>query len=98
MILPKPNKSDYTDCASFRVIALMQTFSNIAERVVNNRLMNIAYKEGLYCINQTGSLPHRSTVDTAVSLQHWIKEAQFTKRMVSSLFLDVKGGFDNVDH
>jgi len=68
VILPKPNKNDYTDCSSFRVIALMQTFSKIAERVVNNRLMKIVYESGLYCINQTGSLPHRSTVDAAISL------------------------------
>ena len=98
VILPKPNKNDYTQCASFRVIALMQTFLKIAERVVNNRLMDIVYKEGLYCINQMGSLPHRSTINAAVSLQHWIKDAQFAKRKVSSLFLDVKGGFDNVNH
>jgi len=98
VILPKPNKQDYNDCASFRVIALMQTFSKIAERVVNSRLMDIAYKEDMYCINQTGSLPQRSTVDAVMSLQHWIKEAQFAKKKVSTIFLDVKGGFDNVDH
>jgi len=86
VILPKPNKPDYTDCASFRVIVLMQTFSKIVERVVNNRLLTRAYSEGLSCIQQTGSLPHRSTVDAAVSLQHWIKEAQFAKKKVSSLF------------
>jgi len=98
VILPKPNKSDYTDCASFRVIALMQMSSKIVERVVNNRLLTIAYTGGFYCIQQTGTLPHRSTVDPAVSLQHWIKEAQFAKKQVSSLILDVKGGFDNIYH
>ena len=98
VILPKPNKDNYMDCASFRVIALMQTFSKIAERVVAGRLTRIAYEKGLYSINQRGSLPDRSTVDTAVSLQHWIREAQFAKKKASSIFLDVKGGFDNVDH
>ena len=42
VILPKHNKQDYTGCASIRLIALMQTFSKIAERVVNNRLMKMA--------------------------------------------------------
>jgi len=37
-------------------------------------------------------------VDAAISLHHWIKEAQFAKKKALSLFLDVKGGFDNVDH
>ena len=98
IILPKPNKKDYTDCASFRVIALMQTFSKITERIINKRLMAIAYKTGLYCINQTGSLPQWSTTDAVVSLSNWIKEAQFAKQKVSTVFLEVKGGFDNVNH
>src|SRR5205807_4002287 len=98
IILPKPNKKDYTDCASVRVIALMQTLSKITERIINKRLIAIAYKAGLYCINQTGSLPQRSTTDAVVSLSNWIKEAQFAKQKVSTVFLDVKGGFDNVNH
>ena len=76
----------------------MQTFSKITERIINKRLMAIAYKTGLYCINQTGSLPQRSTTDAVVSLSNWIKEAQFAKQKVSTVFLDVKGGFDNVNH
>ena len=68
MILPKPNKNNYMDYASFRIITLMQIFSKIAERVINNQLLEITYKEDLYCINYMCSLPYRSTVDTAVSL------------------------------
>lgn len=48
VILPKPNKTNYMDCASFRVIVLMQTFCKIAERIINNKLMAIAYNKGLY--------------------------------------------------
>jgi len=98
VILPKPNKQDYTDCAIFKVIALMQAFLKIAKRVVNMRLMDVGYKADIYCINQTGSLQQRSTVDAVMSLQHWIKEAQFVKKKVSITFLDVKGSFDNVDY
>ena len=53
---------------------------------------------GLDCIQQKGSLRYRSTVDAALFLQHWIKEAQFAKKKMSALFLDVKGGFNNIDH
>jgi len=96
--LPKPNTPHYMERASIRVTGLMQTLSKIVEKVVNNFLLTIPYAEGLYCINQIGSLPHRSTVDAVVSVQLWIKEAQFAKNKVSSLFLDVKGGFDKIDH
>jgi len=98
IILPKRGKKDYTECASFRVIALIQTFSKIVERIVNKRLMGIAYKENMYCINQTRSIPQRSTVDAALSLKDWIRESQFAGKKTSTVFLDVKGGFDNVNH
>jgi len=98
IILRKPGKKDYTDCASFRVMAVMQTFSKIVERIVNKRLMAIADKEDRYCINQTGSLPQRSTVDATLLLKHWIRESQFAGKKTSTVCLDVKGVFDNVNH
>jgi len=57
VILPKLGKKEYTDCASFRVIALMQTFSKITERIINQKLMTIVHKTAMYCINHMGSLP-----------------------------------------
>jgi len=98
IILPKPGKNDSTDCPSFRVITLMQIFSKIVERIINNMLMAIAYEEDMYCINRTGSLPQRSMVDAALSLKHWIRESQFTGKKTFTVFLDVKGGFDNVNY
>ena len=68
VILPKPGKKDYTDCASFSIIALIQTFWKITERIVNQSHMAIAYKMDMYWINRMGSLPQRSTVDAALSL------------------------------
>jgi len=76
----------------------MHTFSKITEGIVNQRLMVIAYKTDTYCINQMGSLPQRSTVDIALSLNHWTPESQFAGKKVSSVFLNVKGAFDNVNH
>ena len=98
VILRKPGKKDYTDCKSFRVIALMQTFLKIVEWIVHQRLITIAYKTDMYCINQTESLPQRSMVDAAMSLNYWIRESQAVRKKVSSVFLDIKGGFNNVNH
>jgi len=101
IILLKPDKKYYTDCESFRVIALMQTFSKITEPIVNQRLMAIAYKRDIYCINQTGSLLQRSTVDAALLLNYWIvykSQLEFAGKKVSSVFLDVNRGFDNENH
>jgi len=45
---------------------------------------------------QRGSLPRRSTADAALVLQHNVESFHRLRYKVSTLFLDVKGGFDNV--
>jgi len=98
ILLPKPAKGDYNAFASYRVIALMQTFSKIAKRIINQRLIKFAKLNGLYLLRQTGSLPQRATFDAGISLRHWVQEAQAAGLKASTIFLDIKGGFDNVDH
>ena len=72
ILLPKPAKGDYDAFASYRVIALMQTFAKIVERIINQRLIKFAKLNGLYSIRQTGSLPQRATFDTGISLIYWV--------------------------
>jgi len=76
----------------------MQTFSKIAETIINQRLIKFAKLNSLYSIRQTRSLPQRATFDTDISLRHWVQEAQAAGLKASTMFLDIKGGFDNVDH
>jgi len=76
----------------------MQTFSKIAERIINQRLTKFAKLNGLYSLRQTGSLPQRATIDAGISLRYWVQEAQAAGLKASTMFLDIKGGFDNVDH
>ena len=77
----------------------MQTFSKIAERIINQRLIKFAKLNSLYSLRQTGSLPQRATFDAGISLKHWVQEAQAAASLkASTMFLDIKGGFDNVDH
>jgi len=70
----------------------------IAERIINQRLIKFAKLNGLYSLKQTGSLPQRATFDAGISLRHWVQEAQAAGLKASTMFLDIKGGFDNVDH
>jgi len=46
---------------------------------------------------QCGSLPGRSTADAALVLQHNVESFHRLRYKVSTLFLDVKGAFDNVE-
>src|SRR5205807_10457175 len=51
---------------------------------------------GLIHPNECGSLPGLSTCDTCASLSHEVRALQRANYKVSTLMLDIKGGFDNV--
>ena len=52
---------------------------------------------GLLNSNQCGSLPSLYAFDACSALVDTVRTLQRPARKVSSLFLDIKGGFDNVD-
>ena len=97
IVLDKPGKPSYDSPASFRVIVLLQTVSKILERVIASRLSLVARTLKLVHHNQCGSLPTLSSFDAALSLVNTVRTLQCPGLKVSSLFLDIKGGFDNVN-
>jgi len=98
IVLDKPGKPAYDTPSFFRVIVLLQTFSKILERIMNSRLSCVARIAGLLDPHQCGSLAGLSTSDAITTLTHEVRTLQMAGRQVSMLFLDIKGGFDNVNH
>jgi len=97
IVLDKPGKPSYDSPASFRVIVLLQTVSKILERIVRSRLSLVARSLKLVYHNQCGSLPALSSFDAALSLVDTVRTLQRPGLKVSTLFLDIKGGFDNIN-
>jgi len=97
IVLDKLGKPSYDSPSSFRVIVLLRTLSKILERVVTSRLSAQATTCSLIHPLQGGSLPGRSTADAALVLQHNVESFHRLRYKVSTLFLNVKGGFDNVE-
>jgi len=96
VVLDKPGKASDDSPASFRIIVLLKTISNILERVMTVRLSAIAGSKGLLYPNQCGSLPGHSSSDACLTLIHEVKSLQRHRLKVCTLFLDIKAGFDNV--
>jgi len=96
VVLDKPGKASYESPSSFRIIVLIRTFSNILERIRAARLLAAARLRGLLNPNQCGSLSRLSTYDACLTLTNDLKTLQRPRLKVSSLFLDIKAGFDNV--
>jgi len=98
VVLNKPGKPSYESPPSFRIIVLIRTFSKILERIIAARLLAAARIKGLLHPNQCGSLPGLSTYDACLPITNDTQALQRPRLKVSSLFLDIKAGFDNVDN
>ena len=96
VILDKPGTPSYESPSSFRIIVLLRTVSKILERIIAARLLLAARSRGLIHPNQCGSLPGLSTYDACLTLMNDVKTLQRPRLKVSSLFLDIKAGCDNV--
>jgi len=97
VVLDKPGKASYDSAASFWIIVLLKTISKILERVMTVRLSAITRSKGLPHPNQCGSLPGLSSSDACLTLMHKVKTLQRPRLEVSTLFPDIKAGFDNVN-
>lgn len=95
-VLPKSNKPNYSKASSFQIIVLLQTIGKIWERICTAHLFTHAAASELIYHTQCGSLPGRSLADTPSTIMQEIGTLQATKQKVSTLFLDIKEGFDNV--
>ena len=97
VVLDKPGKPSYDSPSSFRIMVLLKTISKILERVLTVRLESFARNAGLLYPNQCGSFSGLSATDAVATLAHEVGTLQRPRWKVSSLFLDIKAGFDNVN-
>ena len=97
VVLDKPGQPSYDTPASFRIIVLLKTVSKFLERILTVRLTSLARKAGLLHPNQCGSLPGLGTSDAVATLIHEVNTLQRPLLKVSTLFLDITAGFDNVN-
>jgi len=98
VVLDKPGKPSYESPSSFRIIVLIRGISKILERIIAARLLAAARLRGLLYPNQCGLLPGLSTYDACLTLTNDVRTLQRPRLTVSSLFVDIKAGFDNVDN
>ena len=93
----KPEKPSYDSPSSFGVIVLLQTFSKILKRKMNSRVSCVASAAGLLNLHECGLLAGLLALDATTTLIHEVRTLQMASRKVSTLFLDMNGGFDNVN-
>ena len=97
VVIPKPNKPDYTNPKAYRPIALLNCLGKVLEKLMASRLSHMAETMGLLHPDQMGGRPRRSAIDAALALTHETETALLRNQVASMLLMDVRGAFDNVN-
>jgi hypothetical protein len=95
-VIPKPNKPDYSSVKAYRPIVLLNCLGKVLEKLMAVRLGQMVESHNLLYADQIGGRPKCSAIDAAMVLTHDIEANAKLKLVMSSLFLNVRGAFDNV--
>ena len=98
VVIPKPDKADYTLPKAHRPISLLECMSKLLEKVVASRLQHNITALDLIPTNQFGGRQHSSCVDAGLTLLHDIQAAHAAGLKCAILLFDVQGFFDHVNH
>ena len=90
MVIPKPNKPDYTEPRAYRPIPLLKDTSKISGK---NRSNQDNGTNSLLPPEQFGGRHRSSATDVALDL---IQRIETTKDTTSAILIDIQGVFDNI--
>jgi hypothetical protein len=89
VVIPKPNKPDYSNPKAYRPIALLNCLGKVLEKLMASRLSGMAETHDLLHPDQIGGRPQRSAIDAAMALTHDVEMGRSKRLTTTALFLDV---------
>lgn len=98
VVIPKPNKPDYTKAKAYRPIVLLNCLGKLLEKVIARRLQFEAQKFGILHPCQFGGAMQHSTTDAGMQLVHNIKQAWHQGLDSSAILLDIAQFFPSINH
>ena len=96
VVIPKPDRTDYTLAKNYRPISLIERLSKLIEKGMSKRFLYDIDKYNLVPTTQFGTRAFSSTLDAGLTLTHDIQCALRAKRRCAALLFDIKGFFDTV--
>ena len=98
MVIPKPDKPDYSYAKAHCPISLLETMSKLMEKVVAKRMQHNIVAHELIPTTQFGGRLHSSCLDAGITLIHDVQTAHAVGLKVGILLFDIRGFFDNMNH
>ncbi|CAH2084118.1 unnamed protein product [Euphydryas editha] len=94
-IIPKPNKTDYTELNSYRPIGLLPVFGRALEKLFVRRVTFAAMKFDKLSERQFGFRPLTNTTAALSAAISAIEQARSNGLLTIAVSLDIKAAFDN---
>lgn len=98
VIIPKPNKSDYSRAKAYRPIVLLNCIGKLLEKIIAKRMQFDGQAAGILHPCQFGGTMQHSTTDAGIQLVHNIRQAWNSNLATSALLLDVAQFFPSIHH
>ncbi|GAA6025712.1 hypothetical protein JCM10207_008979 [Rhodosporidiobolus poonsookiae] len=96
VVLPKPNKPDYSNPKAYRMIVFARSLAKLLELVVARRLSYLADAHGLLPVSHIGGRRGRSAEDAVACFVDAIKRQWRHGNVVVGMALDVAQAFPSV--
>jgi len=97
IVIPKPNKPDYSLPKAYRPISLLECCSKLLEKVIAKCILSDSHNFDILPPTQFGSCDYHSAVDAALCLTHQAQAAVKCGLVASVVLFDIQGFFDNIN-
>jgi len=97
VVLPKPNKPDYSLPKAYHPISLLECCGKLLEKIIAKCILADAHTHNILPPTQFGSRNYHSAVDAAMCLVHNAQAAVKSKLIASVILFDIQGFFNNIN-
>jgi hypothetical protein len=97
VILPKPNKLDYSTAKVYRPVLLLECFGKVLEKIIANRFTSDSNLHSILLQSQFGSQPYHLATDVCTLLRYKVSTTINSGRIGGTLLFDISCFFDHLD-
>ena len=97
VVLPKPQRPDYSLPKAYRPISLLECCGKLLEKILAKRISSDINLHSLLPNNQFGLRDYHSTIYVAMCLIHQAEGAISAGRCAATILFDIQGFFDNLN-
>ena len=97
IIIPKPNKSDYSATKAYCPVSLLECFGKVLEKIVANRFTSDCNLHDILPRSQFGSRPYHSATDACTLLHYKASTTINSGRIRGTLLFDISCFFDHLN-